>query len=182
MRFMFSFTSTYSKAVVLLLLSSLLSACGFHLRDDYDIPEALNPMSLTSYDDYSALTRLVNAQLRQNAIQVLAADHATNNLHLISESFSSRTQSLYQNTRTAEIELTLNVKYRVTVANVGQYEFNTTVTRNYLDNPLTALAKSIERETLEQEMYAQAARQIIRQMARLKADIHETSADSSPQE
>lgn len=182
MRFMFSFTSTYSKGIALLLLSSLLSACGFHLRDDYDIPEELNPMSLTSYDNYSSLTRLVNAQLRQNAIRIVEVDRTTNNLHLLSESISERTQSLYQNTRTAEIGLTLHVKYRVTVANIGQYEFSTTVTRNYLDNPLTALAKSIERETLEQEMYAQAARQIIRQMARLKVDIQETSADSSLQE
>ncbi|MBN8110576.1 luciferase, partial [Vibrio vulnificus] len=39
------------------------------------------------------------------------------------------------------------------------------------DNPLTALAKSAEREMIVDEMRKLAASQIIRQMARLKASI-----------
>ncbi|MFA0252535.1 LPS assembly lipoprotein LptE, partial [Vibrio sp. 10N.261.45.A4] len=41
----------------------------------------------------------------------------------------------------------------------------------YLDNPLTALAKSVERDMIEDEMRKQAARQIIRQLARLRTDL-----------
>ncbi|WP_370687739.1 LPS assembly lipoprotein LptE, partial [Vibrio cholerae] len=53
----------------------------------------------------------------------------------------------------------------------GSRTFTTSVTRSYLSNPLTALAKSVERDMIEDEMRKLAASQIVRQMARLKADF-----------
>lgn len=128
-------------------------------------------MSLTSNDQYSTLTRLVKGQLRMNEIQLVEPASNVANLHLNGESLSERTLSLYQNTRAAEKELTFNTSYRITIPEVGTRTFSTSVTRSYLDNPLTALAKSSEREMIVDEMRKLAASQIIRQMARLKASI-----------
>lgn len=130
---------------LLVLMTSLLTACGFHLRGDYDIPQELSRMSLTSYDQYSTFTRMVHRQLRLNKIDLQAPAEDLPNLHLLSESTGERTLSLYQNTRAAEIELTFVASYRVTVPELGSRTFTTSVTRSYLDNPLTALAKSVER-------------------------------------
>ncbi|MGV2841391.1 luciferase, partial [Vibrio cyclitrophicus] len=47
----------------------------------------------------------------------------------------------------------------------------------YLDNPLTALAKSVERDMIEDEMRKLATSQILRQMARLKANIAADNMD-----
>ncbi|MFA0674574.1 LPS assembly lipoprotein LptE, partial [Vibrio sp. 10N.222.51.A6] len=88
-----------------------------------------------------------------------------------------RTLSLYQNTLAAEKELTLNASYRVTIPELGDKTFSTSVTRSYLDNPLTALAKSVERDMIEDEMRKLATSQILRQMARLKANIAADSMD-----
>ena len=164
-----SFSSVKLTSVV--LMASLLSACGFHLRGDYSVPEELETMSLTSYDQYSSFTRMMKGQLRMSEIDVVPPAANIPNLHLLSEGVGERTLSLYQNTRAAEIELTFRASYRVTVPELGSKTFSTSVTRSYLDNPLTALAKSVERDMIEDEMRKLAASQIIRQTARLKADI-----------
>ncbi|WP_434762552.1 LPS assembly lipoprotein LptE [Vibrio fortis] len=159
------------KATFVVLTVSLLSACGFHLRGDYSVPEELNKISVSSYDQYSTFTRMVKSQLRMSNVEIVAPTNKTPNLHLLSESVNERTLSLYQNTRAAEKELTFNASYRVTIPELGDKTFTTSVTRSYLDNPLTALAKSVERDMIEDEMRKLAASQILRQMARLKANI-----------
>ncbi|WP_162063326.1 LPS assembly lipoprotein LptE [Vibrio taketomensis] len=166
---LFSFSSIKLASVV--LTASLLTACGFHLRGDYSIPEELDTMSLTSYDQYSTFTRMVRSQLRMSEVKIVPPAANIPNLHLLSEGVGERTLSLYQNTRAAEKELTFRASYRVTIPDLGARTFSTSVTRSYLDNPLTALAKSVERDMIEDEMRKLAATQIIRQMGRLKADI-----------
>ncbi|ARP37507.1 LPS assembly lipoprotein LptE [Vibrio syngnathi] len=164
--------SLYSlKVTIVVLTVSLLSACGFHLRGDYSVPEELNKISVTSYDQYSTFTRMMKSQLRMNDVEIVPAAENIPNLHIISEGVGERTLSLYQNTRAAEKELTLNASYRVTIPELGDKTFSTSVTRSYLDNPLTALAKSVERDMIEDEMRKLATSQILRQMARLKATI-----------
>ena len=164
--------SSYSlKLSLIVIMSSLLSACGFHLRGDYSVPEELNRVSITSYDQYSTFTRMVKNQLRMSDIEIVPPAETVPNIYLIGESVGERTLSLYQNTRAAELELTFNASYSVTLPEVGIKTFSTSVTRSYLDNPLTALAKSVERDMIEDEMRKLAATQILRQMARLKADI-----------
>ncbi|MEZ8394680.1 LPS assembly lipoprotein LptE [Vibrio cyclitrophicus] len=159
------------KVTIVVLAVSLLSACGFHLRGDYSVPEELNKISVTSYDQYSTFTRMMKGQLRMNDVEIVPPAENTPNLHIIGESVGERTLSLYQNTRAAEIELTFRASYRVTIPELGDKTFSTSVTRSYLDNPLTALAKSVERDMIEDEMRKLATSQILRQMARLKANI-----------
>lgn len=158
------------------IMTSVLSACGFHFRGDYSVPEQLSQLSVTSYDKFSTFTRLMKNQLTQSNVDVVAPAENIPNLHLQSESFKTRTLSVYQNTRTAETELTLNVNYRITIPNISDRSFTTSVTRSYLNNPLTALAKSMEVSMLEDEMRKLAASQVIRQMARLKVDFEKNNS------
>jgi LPS-assembly lipoprotein len=153
------------------ILSMLLSACGFHLRGDYDVPKQLTHLSVTSYDQYSTFTRMMKKELRMNKITIEQPTADIPNLHLLSETSAERTLSIYQNTRAAEIAMTLTVNYQITIPDVGNKTLTTSVTRSYLDNPLTALAKSVEKSMIIDEMRQLAASQIIRQMARLKSDF-----------
>lgn len=170
------FSLSTLKLTSVVLAASLLSACGFHLRGDYSIPEELETVSLTSYDQYSSFTRMMKGQLRMSEVKVVPPAEDIPNINLLSESVGERTLSLYQNTRAAEKELTFRASYRVTIPEIGSKQFSTSVTRSYLDNPLTALAKSVERDMIEDEMRKLAASQIIRQMARLKADLEESES------
>lgn len=169
--------SSFLKLSLVFLSATLLSACGFHLRGDYDVPDELSKLSITSYDQYSSFTRIVTRQLRMNEIEIVQPADDIPNVHLISEGISERTLSLYQTTRAAEKELTFRASYRVTVPDIGTKTFSTSVTRSYLDNPLTALAKSVERDMIEGEMRKLAATQIVRQMGRLKASIQAGTMD-----
>jgi len=169
--------SSFLKLSLVFLSATLLSACGFHLRGDYDVPDELSKLSITSYDQYSSFTRIVTRQLRMNEIEIVQPADDVPNVHLISEGISERTLSLYQTTRAAEKELTFLASYRVTVPDIGTKTFSTSVTRSYLDNPLTALAKSVERDMIEGEMRKLAATQIVRQMGRLKASIQAGTMD-----
>ena len=169
--------SSFLKLSLVFLSATLLSACGFHLRGDYDVPDELSKLSITSYDQYSSFTRIVTRQLRMNEIEIIQPADDVPNVHLISEGISERTLSLYQTTRAAEKELTFLASYRVTVPDIGTKTFSTSVTRSYLDNPLTALAKSVERDMIEGEMRKLAATQIVRQMGRLKASIQAGTMD-----
>ncbi|EGR2797055.1 LPS-assembly lipoprotein LptE [Vibrio navarrensis] len=159
--------------VTVLTLSSVISACGFHLRGEFSVPDELSTLSFTSYDQYSPLTRYVNSQLTLNKVNLVAPAEKVPNLYLMEEKLTERTLSLYQNSRAAEKELTYVVKYKVTLPDVGSKDFTTTVNRNFLDNPLTALAKSVERDVIEDEMRAQAASQMMRQLGRLRAEFDE---------
>jgi LPS-assembly lipoprotein len=163
------------KLISALFISSILAGCGFHFRGDYFVPENIGTLSVTSFDQYSPLVRRINTELRLNGIEVVTPAANTPNLHLASESVSERTLSLYQNSRAAEKELTYVANYRVTIPNEGATSFSAKVTRSFLDNPLTVLAKSVERDQIEDEMRGQAAQQIIRQLARLKESEEFTS-------
>lgn len=165
------FSDSTVKLTSVVLMASLLAGCGFHLRGDYSVPDELNTLSLTSYDPYSTFTRMMKGQLRLSEVEIVPPAANVPNLHLVSEGIGERTLSLYQNTRAAEKEITFRASYRVTVPDVGSKTYSTSVTRSYLDNPLSALAKSVERDMIEDEMRKLAATQIVRQMARLRADI-----------
>jgi LPS-assembly lipoprotein len=165
------FRSSVRRTAVVVLFVSLLSACGFQFRGEYLVPEDIREISVTSYDDFSIITRLVKEQLRLNNIDLVAPKAEIPNLHIANEQITERTLSLYQNTRTAEKELIYLVNYRVSVPDLGAKSFTATITRSYLDNPLTALAKAAEREMILNEMREFSAQQMMRQMARLKTEI-----------
>ncbi|CAH0538995.1 LPS assembly lipoprotein LptE [Vibrio marisflavi] len=172
----------YFKLSIVLFSALLLSACGFHLRGDYSVPAELNKMSVTSYDQYSVLTRDVKNQLRLSKVDLVSPAEDIPNLYIMSESTATQTLSLYQNTQTAEQQLKMTVSYQVTIPELGSKTFTTTVTRTYLANSLAALAKSVEVDMLENEMRKTAAERILTQMSRLKANIRAgsmTLADDS---
>ena len=177
--------SSFVKFALVILFSSVLSACGFHLRGDYSVPQSLQKLSITSYDQYSTFTRMLKAQLRMSEIEIVPPAEDVPNLHIIGEGMGERTLSLYQNTNSAEKELTFNASYRVTIPEKGSKSLSTSVSRSYLANSLTALAKSVEQDMLEDEMRKIATVQIIRQLARLKIEtsleVGETDQQNTPQ-
>tara|TARA_Y100001960_G_scaffold261784_1_gene282865 strand:+ start:864 stop:1484 length:621 start_codon:yes stop_codon:yes gene_type:complete len=176
------FSDSTAKLTSVVLIASLLAGCGFHLRGDYSVPDELNTLSLTSYDPYSTFTRMMKGQLRLSEVDIVPPAANVPNLHLVSEGVGERTLSLYQNTRAAEKEITFRASYRVTIPEVGAKTYSTSVTRSYLDNPLSALAKSVERDMIEDEMRKLAATQIVRQMARLRADIEHDELNDEAEE
>ena len=168
MKAFFSLKSTI-RTLFVAVMALATASCGFHLRGNYMLPDDIAKLSLTSFDRYSTLHRQVESQFKMHGIESVPPSAKVPNLHLLSESTGERTLSLYQNSRAAEYELTYNVRYSIVVPEKGTQTYTTKVNRTFLDNPLTALAKSVERDMIEDEMRQQASRQIMRQLARLTA-------------
>ncbi|MGZ9899237.1 LPS-assembly lipoprotein LptE [Shewanella gaetbuli] len=156
------------KRIAMALISVALlatSGCGFKLQRSYSIPAELQQLHLSSSDQYSELTRLVNDRLRINSVDVVAATPNTPTLRLISDSLERATLSLYPTGNVAEYELIYIVNYTVTLPDNEPIEYQAEIRRDYQDDPRTALAKSREMELLTREMRVQAADQIIQTLA-----------------
>ncbi|BBC39664.1 hypothetical protein FA893_15630 [Photobacterium damselae subsp. piscicida] len=166
-----------SRFLMVTLLALATASCGFHLRGNYMLPEGIAKLSLTSFDPYGQLTRQVKSQFKMHGIQQVTPAKNVPNLNIVSESDGDRTLSLYQNNGRAEYELTYSVNYSVSIPNHGVENFTTRVTRTFLDNPLTALAKSVEEDELKQVMRQQAAQQIMRQLARLTVTFNKIAEE-----
>ncbi|SIN99033.1 LPS assembly lipoprotein LptE [Salinivibrio sp. ES.052] len=173
--------NTVLRSLLVAVVSLTIASCGFALRGSYNLPDEVNKVSLTSFDSYGELTRQMRNVLRQHKVQIVSPSKEVANIHLLSESNSEQTLSLYQNSRVAEKEFRYVARYRVTVPNKGSYTYNTTLSRNFLDNPLTALAKSVEQDKLVAEMRTEATRQIMRQLSQLKGDIAEFERQQAEQ-
>ncbi len=170
--------SHYIRALLVTAVCIMAASCGFQPRGSYNLPEEIQAISVTSFDQYGMITRDVKTQLRYHGITVASKpEQNIANLHLRNETFSEKTLSLYQNSRIAQEQFTYTVNYSVTIPNQGSYEFSTSANRTYLDNALTALAKSVEVGMLYQEMRIESAKQIMRQLARLNPHIEEFQRD-----
>ncbi|WP_150138130.1 LPS-assembly lipoprotein LptE [Candidatus Enterovibrio escicola] len=164
----------HSLRILLVMVTALAtSSCGFYLRGSYNLPDEIQKLSVTSFDKYGILTRKIKRQLLFHGIDIVPPAEGVANLHLNSESYRESTLSLYQNMRIAEKQFNYSVSYTVMVPKKSNYTFSITLSRTYLDNPLSALAKSVEIDMLSQEMRIEAAKQIMRQLTRLNAYIED---------
>lgn len=172
---------SFFKPLIAIGVALSLSACGFQLRQSYNLPAEIQTLSVTSFDSYGKLLRELKFQLQQHDITLVEPSETVTNLHLSNENYSESTLSLYQNATVAQRQFAYNTNYRVTVPNKGIYNFSAAISRIYLDNPLSALSKSVEQDMLMQEMRLEATKQIMRQLAELTADIEAFEAEQAKQ-
>lgn len=148
---------------LLMLLAISLTGCGFHLQHEAEVPTEFKTMSYASNDPYGRLSRNIKELLSDN--KVTLANNDTSNkyptLKIIRESLNRNTISIYQDGKAAEYQLVLTVQALMTIADQQNYPINVRVFRTFFDNPSAALAKTVEQNLIEDEMYKQAAKQII---------------------
>lgn len=160
---------TFRNLAIVLLTTSLLSACGFQLRGDYLLDDELQTLYVSSTDVHGELTRLVKLSLTHNQVNVLK--HSKLNvpeLRILTDKLDRRTLSLFSNGQVAEYELIYSVQYQVRFTGEEARKFSFELYRDYQDDPNLALAKSRELSLLLSEMRTAAADKILRDLARVK--------------
>jgi len=160
---------------LVMFFTSLLSACGFHLRGDYLLSDELQTLYVSSSDVHGELTRLLKSHLTRNQVKVLQQKSANNpELRIVSDKLDRRTLSVFQNGQVAEYELIYSVHYQLIFSSQqgespkAPQDFNFELNRDYQDDPNLALAKSRELSLLLSEMRRSAADKILRDMARIQ--------------
>lgn len=161
----------YVRTIVLLLLaSSLLSACGFKLRGDQNLPAGVELVRLSSSTPHMPLQRELKEQLALFKIpfteeQVPLRTPGTLDIRLEGDSLNRRLLSLFATGQVAEYELILTVTYQLAFPGKEPQRIEFEVTREYQDDPDAILAKSRELQLVLTEMRRQASERIIRLLA-----------------
>ena len=149
-----------------MLLTISLTGCGFHLQHDTEVPARFKKMSYMSYDPYGRLSRDIKELLRDNHVTLTNNESSQNLpvLKVIRDSLDRSTISIYKDGKAAEYQLVLTVEAQVIIEKEKIYPINVRVFRTFFDNPSAALAKTTEQDLIEDEMYMEAAKQIIRKL------------------
>ncbi len=102
------------RIVLILLLSLLLSACGFQLREKAELPPQMQNTQLVIADEYSQLGRRVRVQLEQSGVKFVNQDRATAILEISKNEVLTEVLSIGDNARVREYRMIHTVQFRLT--------------------------------------------------------------------
>lgn len=145
-----------------------LTACGFHLRGSYAVPEFLKAVSLKLPTNSQALGAELELALERNQI---SADGGDILLEVASERLTRQTSSVDKSARAAEYILIYTVQFRVGSIDkkvVGPLQ-PLILRRSYQYSTNNVVGKTTEEETLVRELRQDAAQQIVRQLTAMKS-------------
>ncbi len=149
---------------LLMAAALVVAGCGFHLKGSYALPQDLQKLSLTSFDQYARATVLVKEQLELGGAH-LVSDQAAPQIHLVKDSLMRQTLSLFSTGQVAEYELIYVLDWQLIRPGQEPQPFMVEVRRDYQDDPNRTLAKDRERELLLEEMRREAASRLLAQLS-----------------
>lgn len=157
-----------SRLVSALLLATLLSGCGFHLRSALQLPTDLGPVAVTAVDPYSPLAdTLARAMERAGTAPAAAGalDGATR-LEILSEKWADLPIAVDAQGRAQEYSLRYAVVFRLRKADdtmiVPQQAVE--LSRDYIAPPADSIGRNSERELLVGEMRRDMSASILRRI------------------
>lgn len=152
--------------VFALLLSLMLSSCGFTLRGTASLQKY--PALYLQGDVHSELLTQLGAQLVRNQVTLLDSPDASAPVFVfVDDSLKRRNLSLFTNGQVAEYELIYTLNYQLILPGQDPVPYRIELNRDYQDDPNRALAKSRELDLLLTELRSQAVSRVIRQLSRL---------------
>jgi LPS-assembly lipoprotein len=157
----------FSKPRVALLLLSLLvtlSACGFHLRGDVELPPILHDTYIDSRDPFTGIARPLRSQLERSGANVLEdGQQASAILKIISERSENRVLSVGSSGKATEYELFNEVVFSLNDPKNKVLIKQQTVrmTRDLVFDENELLGKLSEADSIHRQMLESLARQIL---------------------
>ncbi len=146
-----------------LAAAGLLTACGFHLRGQYAMPEHLKALTLTVPAAHGALKAELELALAR--VNVTTGDGDTE-LEVLREILTRQTTTVDSRAKAAEYTLIYAVDYRVhrQDAKVPGKTQSLILRRGYQYDSTSVVGKNTEEENLVRELRQDVARQIVRQL------------------
>ncbi|AEW44427.1 LPS-assembly lipoprotein [Serratia symbiotica str. 'Cinara cedri'] len=153
------------------------ACCGFHPRGATQVTQAIKTLILDSPDIYGPLAHAVIEQLRINGITVIKNINNKNipSLQILDTIENQNTVSIFHNGKTAEYEMILKIHTQLLLPGHEIYPLLVSVYRSLFDNPITAIAKDAEQDIIRQEMYNQAAQQLVSNLLTIYAATEKKS-------
>lgn len=153
--------------IITLITASVITGCGFKLRNDYQLAERFNVIHLVSLEPHSKLKNEVKKRLKIHNVDVVEDQAESKYLKLIiyPEQLDRRLLSLFRSGQVAEYELIYSITYQLMDEKGEVSDFQFELLREYQDDPDQVLAKSRELELILSELRREAADHIIRQFS-----------------
>ena len=154
--------SLFVTAIALLL--GLLSACGFHLRGEVELPPALQETYLESRNPYTGMARALRVELEAAGGTIMeSGEHAAAVLHIVREISENRILSVGSTGKASEYELFNEVVFSLSDAEgkVLIEPQTLRMTRDLVFDETELLGKISEAEGIHRQMRRNMARQII---------------------
>ena len=152
------------KQLYFLLLASVLSACGFHLRGGVDLPVIMQSTYVDSQFPFDAMSRAIGHELRASKVNVTQQQEtATVILKLISHRSNRRVLSVGSSGRATEYELFEEITFELsdTQGKVYLEPQTLSMTRDFVFDETQLLGKVEEGEAIRTQLQQTLARRIL---------------------
>lgn len=155
------------RLISLLLITGLLSACGFHLRQGVELPENFRATALQGVSEYSELALAFKRSFYSAGNELVEKSEAQSILNITKNTFSRRVLSVDRNGNPSEYELTYQLSATLLDSDNKEImpEQSIRLFRSYRYNPDIRLAKEAEESRLKSNMINDAVRQIMRRIS-----------------
>jgi len=153
------------KIIVLIIISSLLNACGFQLRGSFES----NFDSINISGGTKDFTKILKKRIKQAGIKIKSGPNAERSVEIISNTFTKNILSLGGDGKVREYEIKYQVSYRFK-SQQGEWSNNIDleVMREYAYDDDDLLAKGTEEATLIKGMKDQIIRTMVSQISLIK--------------
>lgn len=156
------------KLITLLLCTTLVTACGWHLRGSLLLPENLQSLHISATDSHGRLATDLKKMIAGYDIKLVDnSNEAQFSLAILGEREERRTVSVGNDALAAEYELTLNADYAIYGAKgeVLVPKATATVIRSYDHDRNDVLSTGEEERLIREEMRIDLIQQIIRRLS-----------------
>lgn len=157
----------FGKMIGLSILAVIITACGFQLRGNVNLPAGVEPIHIGGIDGNSQLALELRNLLKASGITLAAASNKANySLDIISQQSDRRTASLGEGARVAEYLLIEEASFQLLNSKAERVLGPIRITeRNILPNdPNKVVSSSEEEALLRREMLQNMAAKIARQL------------------
>jgi len=156
-------------ALIFLLMASLVSGCGFHLRGTITLPDSIRTVNVKS-PDVKLRDTLVSRLESNNVIVVNDPTSDSAQINITNVDFSREVRTIDDRGKATGYVLILTVKYAV-VGSEGKdlvKPSTASARRDYNFEQEQLLSATREEELLYDEMREDAAQSILRKMSRIR--------------
>jgi LPS-assembly lipoprotein len=158
------------KAVLVVLLLALVTACGFKLRGAVSLPEGMQKIFIEG-SSHSDLVKDLKSMLDYSQVELVnKINDADAVLDVSDETIKKRTISVGSRGRTRESELQYTVVYKIKNKAGEIIVPNETLflVRDFIDDEDDVIGRLNEAELIERELKRDAAQQILRRLQTLE--------------
>lgn len=171
--------------IIALLTTTLVSACGWHLRGSSNVSLNIESVFVTAEDSYGSLVSTVKQSLTSNQVAAAqSSSEAQYTIVLSNEKHDRRTASVGNNAFAAEYELTISVDYVIQDSSGQALTEKSTATsvRTYDYDRNAVVAKNEEENLIKNEMRNNVAQQILRRLRFVSLEQNKQATQPAPAE